>query len=515
MKLPGVLTCCALAGPVLGAGCVQVASQTRAEDAAGLATAIASAARTDPGSPDVLAGRLAYADSLARASGGDCARRLEDAQAQLDAAAESPALEILLPLGPARLADTEYQLHLARASCGSDTQRRQSELREALAAAQRAVECYRDALDYPSMAIMQFNVAGTQRLLGSEQAALSALESAIEMDREYGLRQDEEDNRQVLARWQGATAEAQTSSGGPPEEKPPRSAALKFAWAPGDAELELQFHSVHLIQGKIERVTAMRTITRHIREMGGGWLVSHVPAPVREQTLEGLTDARLLNGLAIPLTQALLEQPDIEVSVQGELTQITDAEHLAGQLQGAAQDMVRDHAQSLPREPRNALANVFAPQLVAERAEESYNFQTGTWIGAVLEQGVWYTTTAPLTMAGLIQLQLPHDVEFAYTRELPCTAAPRARACIEIVVHGTPQADALNEWLKQVRRELHLSPGLKYWSATYLRIVTDPATLTPYVLETRRHWYVGDGATPRDGESVSERTVLRFNYPHD
>lgn len=52
---------------------------------------------------------------------------------------------------------------------------------------------------------------------------------------------------------------------------------------------------------------------------------------------------------------------------------------------------------------------------------EDYDFQTGVWIGATLEQGVWYNMSVPLTLPGARQLVLPHDVEFAYTRDVPCT----------------------------------------------------------------------------------------------
>jgi hypothetical protein len=57
---------------------------------------------------------------------------------------------------------------------------------------------YRDALDYQSTAVMQFNVAATYRQLGDANNALSALETAVAMDRQYGLRQDAEDNAGLL-----------------------------------------------------------------------------------------------------------------------------------------------------------------------------------------------------------------------------------------------------------------------------------------------------------------------------
>ena len=50
---------------------------------------------------------------------------------------------------------------------------------------------YRDGLDYQSAAIMQFNAAATEHALGDQgDAAISALEAAIAMDRDFGFRDD-------------------------------------------------------------------------------------------------------------------------------------------------------------------------------------------------------------------------------------------------------------------------------------------------------------------------------------
>ena len=68
---------------------------------------------------ETLDTRLHYADFLAKAEGGDCRIRLDNAQHQLDLARASSAIDIALPWGPARQADLEYQIHFARAACGS------------------------------------------------------------------------------------------------------------------------------------------------------------------------------------------------------------------------------------------------------------------------------------------------------------------------------------------------------------------------------------------------------------
>ena len=158
---------------------------------------------------------------------------------------------------------------------------------------------------------------------------------------------------------------------------------------------------------------------------------------------------------------------------------------------------------------------LFGPAAVEQNTAEAYDFKTGVWIGAKLEQGVWYNMSAPLTLSGARQLVLPHDIEFAYTRDLPCSATPTTRSCVEIVVHATPQADAIAQLLNVVRQDLGGSVAQpQFWSTTYMRIVTDPVTLTPYVYDERRFWHIG-GDNPGKGkpENRAERLVSTFTYP--
>jgi hypothetical protein len=118
---------------------------------------------------------------------------------------------------------------LARASCGAQPAERESDLRGALEAAEHAVDLYRDALDYQSMAAMQFNVAATQRLLGDNDASVASLESVLAMDREFGFHEDAEDNGKLLALWKGP------GTATPVSDFPVRAVALKFAWTANDA----------------------------------------------------------------------------------------------------------------------------------------------------------------------------------------------------------------------------------------------------------------------------------------
>jgi hypothetical protein len=158
----------------------------------------------------------------------------------------------------------------------------------------------------------------------------------------------------------------------------------------------------------------------------------------------------------------------------------------------------------------------FHPMTIQTAAAEDYNLQVGMWSSATLEQGVWYKLAAPLTLPGGRQLLLPNDIEFAYTRDVPCKAAATQRSCVEIVVHASPQAEAVSSLMDTFDYPF-VKPNdarVHYWSATYIRIVTDPETLATRVYDVRRYWHISDKKAVHERvEDRSERIVTTFAYP--
>ena len=148
---------------------------------------------------------------------------------------------------------------------------------------------------------------------------------------------------------------------------------------------------------------------------------------------------------------------------------------------------------------------------------QDYGLETGTWIGAKLDQGAWYQMSTPLFLPGLGlgHYLIKHDINFAFTRQVPCAADAPERLCAEIVVHATPDADDLKATLETAARQLKYpqKQTLHYWSTTELRLVVDPDTLLPYSRDTRQYWYIGlDGAGQSEPIIESLRTVSTSVY---
>jgi hypothetical protein len=485
--------------------------------------AIAALDMIDPDAPAALAARLEYADVLAGSAGDDCRQRLDEAQSILDGVGAKPAFAVALPGGRARTENTEYRIHLARASCGGNSPSRDSELREALGAAQRAAELYRDALDYRSAAISQFNAASTHRLLGDDDLSIAALDIAIDMDREYGFRQDAEDNYQLLMRWKSGDQAAGHSEAGGMQDFPRRSVALKFGWIPcdADAKIQIQLGFSRAADDKVNRASGTASVKGLIRKNDRPWLESYEPITVVNDADVKSNGAADLSLLAILFTRALRQHPDIIVSHNGDLLKVVDSRKAARQLSAATRALIRGRAPAgeiaarLSMYARAQMNAAFAADIIEAKAEEDFSLATGAWIGATLDQGVWYRMSAALIMPGIDTILLPNDMEFAYTRNVPCTADSAAPSCVEIVLHATPQEEPLGQLLEQLTLDLRLPRGrtVHYWSTSYLRIVTDPNTLMTYETDRRRYWYVSaGGADPNGTSTASESIVTTFLY---
>jgi hypothetical protein len=435
---------------------------------------------------------LAFAEFLAKSPGGDCRMRLENAQNQLNAARASEA-GIALPFSLAREAAVDYQIHAGRATCDSSPVSHDEELRASVDAARHAVELYRDDFDAVSMATMQFNVAATYHELGEDTAALAALETAIKMDREYGFRDDANDNYRTLLQWKGQTA-------GPDEvaavtkDFPQRSTTLAFGWSDGKADLTLKLECEQLSEGRMLNMHGTKAAERRVQRRSNGWTVSFEPRGTRYDISDWPNDESLVQGIVVSLTRMGLQFGDFDLARAGDFARSNAAHEfesgMRSDVKAVTEFLVRNKASPrLTRQIRND-SDRYGTSIEALVAE-AYNLETGAWIGASLEQGVWYDMSLPLSLPFAPGLFVTHQIEFAFTREVPCMASSTDEACVEIVVRATPDPEQLGRLRMTLSQAIGLGPRetLQLSSATYLRLVTEPETLQFHESDMRRYAY--------------------------
>jgi hypothetical protein len=231
-------------------------------------------------------------------------------------------------------------------------------------------------------------------------------------------------------------------------------------------------------------------------------------------------DPKAQSDFAQLLVRELLQFPSMQISFLGDFENLVDSDKLAVQLTTAARSLGRNRsaegdAASARSSEKGRYDIAFSPLVIEAQTAQTYDIATGTWIGASLDQGVWYQTSGVFPAPGLTGVVVAFDMEFAYTHDVPCDADSLQRSCIELVVHITPRWDAMQSISKNARRDLNLGPEerLQYWSAIYQRIVTEPHTLMVHLVDIRRYWHVSKGvAKSADVENASERTLSTFTY---
>jgi hypothetical protein len=464
------------------------------------AAAIERSNASDPQSPDTLNARLAYAAFLARSEAGDCRSRLDGAQSQLDRVKASRALDAVLPAGLARAADVDYQIHSARARCGG-AEVRDAELRASLESAQRAAELYRAAFDAVSMVTMQFNSSVANHDLGDSAAAVSALQETIALDREYGYADDAEDNYALLLQWKNEEASADQVDARM-QDFPERSATLAFGWFPSTAEVNVDTDYTQVADGQISNAHGTRRAQRLVRKRLGGWKVSFESTASHVDLANPPLKDTALQAFATSLAGMLLQLHDFDLAPNGEFDDTAGGFSFGARVRADMKSLIRDLASrstattQLPRAISKALGVQQSPGVAESLVAEDYNFATGTWIGATLEQGVWYNMTASLSLPLEPQVFVRHDIEFVYTRPVPCDGSSQDTACIEIVLHAAPDPVTLKDMLTELARRARLPRGqlLQLQGVTHMRLIVDPITLVAYRRDVRRYSYWSNGA---------------------
>jgi tetratricopeptide (TPR) repeat protein len=475
----------------------------------------------DPQSPDTLNARLAYAAFLARGQAGDCRTRLDDAKRQLDLVKANPALDTTLPAGLARATDVDYRIHSARAACGTPGER-EADLRAALDSAQRAVELYRDAYDAVSMVTMQFNSSVAYHDLGDSAAAISALHEAINMDREYGYADDAQDNYALLLQWKNQDASPDQVAARM-QDFPARSVTLAFGWFPSVSEMSVESDYTQVADGEVSRVHSTRSAQRRVHKGLTSWSVSFQAAPAHFDLANPPTKDPALQGLATSLAAMLLQFHDFELGRKGDFDSSRRDFRFGSRVRADVSELTRDLASrgtpptaEFMRSVSKALSAQLKPDVTDSLVAENYNFDTGTWIGATLEQGVWYNMKASLSLPLEPQVFVWHEIEFAYTHPVPCRADAKETACIEIVLHATPDPAVLEDILRVLGRGARLPraqlPQLR--AVTHMRLIVDPVTLVAYRRDVRRYSYWSDGTTgPNHALTKSEKTSIVSSMP--
>jgi tetratricopeptide (TPR) repeat protein len=474
----------------------------------------------DPQSPDTLNARLAYADFLTKQADGNCRAHLNTAREQLDLVTASPAQSLAVPAGLAHAAGIDFQIHLGNASCDANAEMRDRELRAALESAKHAADLYRDEFDAEATATTQFNVAMTYHSLGESAAALSALQATLDLDREYGFDDDAEDNYQLYLQWSGQPSHPEDVEARM-QGFPQRSVTLNFAWTEDQTTITQQGDSTQLSGGESSRIQSSRSARRSVRKGFGTWIVSYQPGDVGIVLERLASKDGLIQGAATTLARLLTSLHDFSVARNGDYDDSKSYFKFGARVRAdskKAKSQIASlgaGAKTLTRRLDAAIRNAMKADALEGQIAENYNLETGTWIGAELEQGVWYPMTASLSLPFASGVFVTHKMEFAYSRNVPCTPQSAADSCVEILLRAAPDPAMMKAVLAELARSAQMPRNQlpQLWSVTEMRLITDPKTLQAYRREMRRHSYWSSGAQGSDDSLLESATTIEALSP--
>jgi hypothetical protein len=258
-------------------------------------------------------------------------------------------------------------------------------------------------------------------------------------------------------------------------------------------------------------------LTQHIRRRLNGWIITYQSLG-SHYSLEALpAGSGLETSFMMGLAGMLLEFHDFTLvnadptasdksanfediidsnSFNARVLREAQSHREAGSLLGNGSPA--DTAALVPRLKRS-LQDILMTSVEAADIALDYNLQTGTWPGATLEQGQWYSMKLSLPLPFAPLQFVAHEAQFAFTHELPCDH-DSGHICVELVLRAVPDATDLKYALRGMQHALHLrhAEKLNAWTTMYMRLITDPATLQAYHRDARQFFYVSiDGR--RDG----------------
>jgi hypothetical protein len=461
---------------------------------------------------------LDYAQLLARSSDENCLERLPKAESLLETVRNSQVASLVLGTSAARVPFTSYLIEMARFRCEADPARRKAALLEAQKQARAAVDGYRAGFHYDAMAVMQFNVAQATRELGDERQAVLELETALEMDRTFGLRDDAADNFKILREWRG-----QTTSDAQVEEfrkgLAARETTLTFAWKPFTSTAHTTF-DLGGFEGGLPKHTVLKLpIAQTLRADGEGFLLEAIPGkPVVEieagQSVEGKIEQSMLTMLA----RILGSQAPAKFDKAGSFLGVGETDLVAKSLERAIGNSLAGALPATDRRFADMKASVEAvlePMATVEvlnaKARESYIVDTGVWVGAKLEHGTWMEAKHVLSMNGTPNGFVEQRVRVVLSRWLPCAKGRPPTSCVELVFDARPLPEAIDAIAKKMSDE---GQGrLDYVGETRRRLVVEPTTLMLHETQTLRMGYL---ALTKDKQRAvkigTDRTHVTYEY---
>lgn len=184
--------------------------------------------------------------------------------------------------------------------------------------------------------------------------------------------------------------------------------------------------------------------------------------------------------------------------------------------------VVRPKFDTMPKKTEGArqfLERMLSEEYLTSKVEDEWNPLVYTWSDLVLEVGAVYERDTERPSPLFPDQLIPWHVEDGLLSRVPCEVWEADSACILLVMRSVPDSKVLTPMVIKMVREVTTLPDseIQGWHLDMeivVRLVTEPATLTPHRLETRRDLILtGPGGVNEPGYQ-HRVMVKRLTFTH-
>jgi hypothetical protein len=286
---------------------------------------------------------------------------------------------------------------------------------------------------------------------------------------------------------------------------PPKQSArvdtvhLRFGWPVGlNARVSAHKFKARSSNGKADTTNVRMSYELSVEPHASGRLVRFHHFAVPGVPVMDLEDEELQERVAAVM-------PSLIVDTTGEFVSVLNVSAMQRELDAM-----------LGPASKNPLVERFrSPEVLTAIAANEWNALVGTWVGGDLDLGITYSAEFeqpfPLFPDATIQMVQ----EFTVVDRVPCRSNESERRCVELESIVRPDPAAFSALIARMMGEvlpdsISLS-GSEMQLETVIRLVAEPGTLVPYVLEVSK---VITMSMPGEGAMHQEEIkTTRYEYP--
>jgi tetratricopeptide (TPR) repeat protein len=424
----------------------------------------------------------------------------------------------------------------AHASCAEDEAQQKSWHEKALSAFARAREAAKKDYDPLNEAITLYNASQSAEALGDLPRALALMEEACAIDREFALDDNYREDYPELVRLRDEKNGTET----PPEAIEQHLAALaedkvRFTYKPTHGERQSYRSELHEL--------SVSGAQRHERkvELQYASLISvkddlvTVAMQPGESKVDG-RDAKVVAAEAQPgdltaerLVARLLAQPlSFTVKTNGEFVGAAGLDEMRRTVLASVDEAFAGAPPSDQRDlARKLVEQLLSDGVINQQIATEWTMAVGWWIDAELDIGDWYSLVVDAPQAATTGTALKFNYVFKVNRRIACGPTDAKKACVELIIEGTPDREQFADYLIGFMTQLADPQPRKQtrWFRARLAedvelverhvLVVDPATLKTYKqIRTKKTFVSGaDRDTPPKIELQTTRAELQQPVP--